>query len=72
VLRGSGRSDGQPLPLFSAVSHRLRLTLAQVPIEEKSNKIPALQRERGRTQAPSTASWCRQMTASAALALLDR
>ena len=42
VLRGSGRTDGQPLQLFSAVSHRLRLTLAQVPIQEKSNEIPAL------------------------------
>jgi hypothetical protein len=42
VLRGSGRSDGKPLQLFSAVSHRLRLTVAQVPIQEKSNEIPAL------------------------------
>ena len=42
VLRGSGRGDGQPLQLLSAVSHRLRLTLAQVPIAEKSNEIPAL------------------------------
>jgi len=42
VLRGSGRADGKPLQLFSAVSHRLRLTLAQVPIQEKSNEIPAL------------------------------
>lgn len=42
VLRGSGRSDGKPLQLLSAVSHRLRLTLAQVPIAEKSNEIPAL------------------------------
>ncbi len=42
VLRGSGRGDGKPLQLLSAVSHRLRLTLAQVPIEEKSNEIPAL------------------------------
>jgi hypothetical protein len=42
VLRGSGRQDGKPLQLFSAVSHRLRLTLAQVPIQEKSNEIPAL------------------------------
>lgn len=42
VLRGSGRIDGKPLALFSAVSHRLRLTLAQVPIEEKSNEIPAI------------------------------
>ena len=42
VLRGSGRADGKPLQLFSAVSHRVRLTLAQVPIKEKSNEIPAL------------------------------
>jgi hypothetical protein len=42
TLRGSGRSDGQPLQLLSAVSHRLRLTLAQLPIAEKSNEIPAL------------------------------
>ena len=41
-LRGSGRMDGKPLQLFSAVSHRLRLTLAQVPIQEKSNAIAAL------------------------------
>jgi hypothetical protein len=43
VLRGSGRLDGKPLQLLSAVSHRLRLTLAQVPIQDKSNEIPALQ-----------------------------
>ncbi len=42
VLRGSGRKDGRALQLFSAVGHRLRLTLAQVPIQEKSNEIPAL------------------------------
>lgn len=42
ALRGSGRSDGKPLQLFSAVSHRLRLTLAPVPFAEKSNEIPAL------------------------------
>jgi hypothetical protein len=42
VLRGSGRTDGKPLQLFSAVSHRLRLTLAQVPIQEKSHELPAL------------------------------
>jgi hypothetical protein len=41
-LRGSGRSDGKPLQLLSAVSHRLRLTVAQEAIEEKSNEIPAL------------------------------
>ncbi len=43
VLRGSGRQDGKPLHLLSAVSHRLRITVAQQPIEEKSNEIPALQ-----------------------------
>ena len=31
-----------------------------------------LERERARTTAPSAASWCRQMTASATLALLGR
>jgi hypothetical protein len=41
-LRGSGRGDGKPLQLLSAVSHRLRLTVSQEPIEEKSNEIPAL------------------------------
>jgi len=30
------------LQLLSAVSHRLRLSLAQEPIEEKSNEIPAI------------------------------
>jgi hypothetical protein len=42
VLRGSGRHDGKPLQLLSAVTHHLRLTLDQVPIAEKSNEIPAL------------------------------
>jgi len=42
VLRGSGRHDGQPLQLLSAVTHHLRLTLDQVAIEKKSNEIPAL------------------------------
>ena len=41
-LRGSGRTDGKALPLLSAVSHRLRLTVAQEPIQEKSHEIPAL------------------------------
>jgi hypothetical protein len=40
-LRGSARTDGQPLQLLSAVSHRLRLTVAQEPVAEKSNEIPA-------------------------------
>jgi len=43
VLRGSGRADGKALQLLSAVSHRLRLTVAQEPIEQKSNEIPAIQ-----------------------------
>lgn len=42
VLRGSGRHDGRPLQLLSAVTHHLRLTLDQVAIEEKTNEIPAL------------------------------
>ncbi len=41
-LRGSGRTDSKPLQLLSAVSHRLRLTVAQEPIQEKSNEIPAI------------------------------
>jgi len=42
-LRGSARTEGKPLQLLSAVSHRLRLTVAQQPIEKKSNEIPALE-----------------------------
>lgn len=42
-LRGSARTDGKPLYLLSAVSHRLRLTVAQEAIEQKSNEIPALE-----------------------------
>lgn len=42
VLRGSGRHDGKPLHLLSAVTHQLRLTLGQVSIAEKTNEIPAL------------------------------
>jgi hypothetical protein len=42
-LRGSARTDGKALQLLSVVSHRLRLTVAQQPIEEKSNEIPALE-----------------------------
>jgi len=41
VLRGSSRTDGKPLQLLSIVTHRLRLTLSQEPIESKSNEIPA-------------------------------
>ncbi|MSU32530.1 MAG: hypothetical protein EXS25_07715 [Pedosphaera sp.] len=40
TLRGSGRRDGKPLQLFSAVTHHLRMTLQQVPIEKKTNEIP--------------------------------
>ncbi|GIX50720.1 MAG: hypothetical protein KatS3mg132_914 [Limisphaera sp.] len=42
-LRGSGGGEGKPLQLLSLVGHRLRLTLAQRRIEDKSNEIPALQ-----------------------------
>jgi hypothetical protein len=42
VLRGSGRHDGKPLQLLSAVTHQLRLTLDQIAIQDKSNEIPAL------------------------------
>ena len=40
TLRGTGRRDGKPLQLFSAVTHHLRMTLQQIPIEEKTNEIP--------------------------------
>jgi hypothetical protein len=52
VLRGSGRHDGKPLQLLSAVTHHLRLTLDQIPIEEKSNEIPALQPLLQKVQPP--------------------
>ncbi len=41
TLCSSARTDGKALQLLSAVTHRLRLTLAQLPIEDKSNEIPA-------------------------------
>ena len=44
-LRGSARTDGKPLQLLSAVSHRLRLTVAQEPIagkEQRDSRPPAL------------------------------
>lgn len=52
VLRGSGRRDGQPLQLLSAVTHHLRLTLDQVPVAAKSNEIPALKPLLARVQPP--------------------
>ena len=43
TLRGSKRGDqGKPLQLLSAVTHRLRMTIAQREIEDKSNEIPSL------------------------------
>jgi len=42
VLRGTGRQDGKPLALLSAVTHLLRTTLRSVAIAEKSNEIPAI------------------------------
>ncbi len=41
TLRGSGRRDGKALQIFSAVTHRLRMTLQQLPIGEKTNEIPS-------------------------------
>jgi hypothetical protein len=52
VLRGSGRHDGKPLQLLSAVTHHLRLSLDQIPIEDKSNEIPALKPLLQRIQPP--------------------
>jgi len=54
VLRGSGRGDGKALQLLSAVSHRLRLTVAQEPIEEKSNEIPAIKPWLGKVPCQGT------------------
>jgi hypothetical protein len=68
-LRGSGRHDGKPLQLLSAVTHHLRLTLEQLPIEEKSNEIPArkplLQRVKPppRTLITADALHCQQESA---------
>ena len=43
TLRGSKRAEeGKALQLLSAVTHRLRMTIAQREIEDKSNEIPAL------------------------------
>lgn len=43
TLRGSKRGEeGKALQLLSAVTHRLRMTIAQREIEDKSNEIPAL------------------------------
>ena len=68
VLRGSGRGDGKPLQLLSAVSHRLRLTVAQEPIQEKSNEIPAIKPLLGKVPCQGTlitadALHCQQETA---------
>lgn len=43
TLRGSHRPDVPAQHLLSAVSQRLRVTLAQVPVGAKSNEIPAFQ-----------------------------
>lgn len=52
-LRGSGRHDGKPLQLLSAVTHHWRLTLDQIPIEEKSNEIPATRNLRASNRGPA-------------------
>ena len=38
-LRGSARTDGKPLQLLSAVSHRLRLTVAQRPSRKRAMRF---------------------------------
>lgn len=53
TLRGSGRRDGKALQLFSAVTHRLCLTLEQVPIEEKTNEIPNFKTRLERLKLPA-------------------
>ncbi len=69
VLRGSSRADGKPLQLLSVVTHRLRLTLAQEPIESKSNEIPAFPRllrslpNRGHALVTADAMHCQQESA---------
>jgi hypothetical protein len=68
VLRGSGRGDGKALQLLSAVSHRLRLTVAQEPIEAKSNEIPAIKPLLGKVPCQGSlitadAMHCQQETA---------
>lgn len=52
TLRGSGRRDGKALQIFSAVTHHLRMTLQQVPIEEKTNEIPNFRRLRRAVKPP--------------------
>lgn len=69
VLRGSSRTDGKPLQLLSVVTHRLRLTLAQEPIESKSNEIPAYPKllrslpNRGHAVVTADAMHCQQESA---------
>jgi hypothetical protein len=68
VLRGSGRGDGKALQLLSAVSHRLRLTVAQEPIEAKRNEIPAIKPLLGKVPCQGSlitadAMHCQQETA---------
>ncbi len=69
VLRGSSRTNGKPLQLLSAVTHRLRFSLAQEEIETKSNEIPAFPKllrslpNRGHTMVTADAMHCQQESA---------
>ena len=69
TLRGSGRRDGKALQIFSAVTHHLRLTLEQVPIDEKTDEIPSFKTLLARLDPPpgtlvtSDAMHCRQESA---------
>lgn len=42
TLRSTGAGQGKPLHLLSAFSHQDHATLAQTPVSEKENEIPAL------------------------------
>jgi hypothetical protein len=42
TLRGTATPEGQPLHLLAALNHDTRATLAQAPVPDKTNEIPAL------------------------------
>jgi hypothetical protein len=42
ALRGAKQENGKPVHLLSAFLHRQGSTLAQLPIADKSNEIPAV------------------------------
>ncbi len=52
TLRGTGRRDGKPLQLFSAVTHHLRMTLQQIPIDERKEILSFTPLPRREAAAP--------------------